>query len=243
MIITGDERIGAAGRLGIYADAYFYRLLDALKEDFPAVLAVIGADQFHNLITGYLVAYPPSAPSLLDAGGYLAAYLKGTSEFAQWSFLHDLAHLERAMIESFHAPDAVALDGTAMQSIPPAEWPAMLMRLHPAVRLVPVGWRVDEVVRAVAQAAEPQPPLASETTLVVWRQHNEVLHRIAEPAEGIALGMIEAGADFASICEAIADTCDSGDTPHLINRLLARWLGHGLLLPPAVSEVPGASSL
>jgi hypothetical protein len=34
---------------------YFYRLLDAIKEDFPATLKILGDFEFHNLITGYLI--------------------------------------------------------------------------------------------------------------------------------------------------------------------------------------------
>ena len=59
-VIVGDARITAAERIGIYADAYFFRLLDALKEDYPATLALLSGDEFHNLISGYLLAYPPT---------------------------------------------------------------------------------------------------------------------------------------------------------------------------------------
>ena len=59
-IITDDERMDPAARVGVYAEAYFYRLLEVLKEDFPATLAVAGADRFHNLVTGYLIDYPPT---------------------------------------------------------------------------------------------------------------------------------------------------------------------------------------
>src|SRR5271156_2015518 len=70
-IIAGDERMGSADRLGIYADAYFFRLLDVCKEDFPATVAAIGEGEFHNLITGYLMAYPSDSPSVLYVGSHL----------------------------------------------------------------------------------------------------------------------------------------------------------------------------
>jgi hypothetical protein len=37
-LVDGDERLSAVERVDIYADAYFYRLLDCLAEDFPATL-------------------------------------------------------------------------------------------------------------------------------------------------------------------------------------------------------------
>ena len=71
-IVLGDERLSAEARVDIYANMYFYRLLDALKEDFPATLAVLGDDNFHNLVTGYLLEYPPTEPSLYYCGRHLA---------------------------------------------------------------------------------------------------------------------------------------------------------------------------
>src|SRR5260370_40247513 len=58
--IRGDERLSAVDHLEIYANAYFYRLLDILKEEYPATLAVPGAADFHNLVTGCLLQHPPT---------------------------------------------------------------------------------------------------------------------------------------------------------------------------------------
>jgi hypothetical protein len=231
-LVVGDKRLDAIARVGIYADGYFYRLLDALKEDFPAVLAVAGSDQFHNLITGYLLEYPPAEPSLLYAGKYLPAYISDSHSFERWPFLADLARLERGLIESFHAAEATALSRAGMQAISPEEWPDLRWRLHPCVRLVRVSWRVDEVAKAVMQNLAPPAPSAEDVTIVVWRM-DQVNYRVAEAAEAIALNMIETGADFASICAAIAEADGDEEAPHLINRLLARWVDDGLLLRQA----------
>ncbi|HEV2169709.1 MAG TPA: DNA-binding domain-containing protein, partial [Candidatus Binatus sp.] len=75
-IIDGDDRLDAVDRLDIYANMYFYRLLDVLREDFPATAAVVGTDLFHNLVTGYLLEHPPTEPSIAYAGRYLAKHLR-----------------------------------------------------------------------------------------------------------------------------------------------------------------------
>jgi hypothetical protein len=233
-IIVGDERMTAAERAGIYANAYFYRLLDALKEDFSATFAVAGADEFHNLITGYLIAHPPTEPSLHYAGRYLADYLGGSPMFERWPFMADLARLERALIESFHAADAPALDRAAVQSIPAEKWPAIGLRFHPAAHLLNLQWRVDAILRAVVQNCELPQALAEPVTLIVWRKQAQVLHRPAEPAEAMALNLIERGSDFGTVCEAISAVEVEDDLPKLINRLLVRWLDDGLLLSQTV---------
>src|SRR5258707_11424315 len=75
-IVLGDDRLSAEERVDIYANMYFYRLLDVLKEDFPATLRVLGDDNFHNLATGYLLEYPPTEPSVMYCGRNLAAFLR-----------------------------------------------------------------------------------------------------------------------------------------------------------------------
>ncbi|MGH8337315.1 MAG: HvfC/BufC family peptide modification chaperone, partial [Gammaproteobacteria bacterium] len=190
-IIVGDARLTAVERAAIYADAYFYRLLDVLKEDFPATLAVTGEDEFHNLITGYLIAHPSTEPSLLYAGCYLADYLDQPPMLARWPFIGDLVRLERALIESFHAADAPALERAAVQSIPPHQWPALLLKLHPATHLLRLQWRVEEIVRAGDQNSTTTEAAAAPVTMLVWRRHARVFYRTAEAAEEAALNLIE----------------------------------------------------
>jgi hypothetical protein len=67
-LVDGDERLSAAERIDIYANAYFFRLLECLGGDFPATLAVLGADSFAALVKEYLLEHPPTEPSILYAG-------------------------------------------------------------------------------------------------------------------------------------------------------------------------------
>jgi hypothetical protein len=106
-VIAGNRRRSAADRLRTYANAYFYRLLDIFKEEFLCTYTVVGDVNFHNLITGYLIEYPPSEPSVFYAGCHLSRYLEKisgppTTSVSQWPFLADLARLERACLEVFH---------------------------------------------------------------------------------------------------------------------------------------------
>ena len=231
-LIAGDDRMTPVERVEIYANGYFYRILDVFKEDFPATLAVAGADNFQNLMTGYLIDYPPTAPSIFHAGRNFAAYLSIHPLRERWPFLADLAWLERTTLESFHAADAEALDAGAMRAIAPVDWPALRMRAHPATRLVDSAWRVDQVLRAVEDSGAGQVPDREGVTIIVWRRDARVSYRAAETAEREALRLASTGGTtFAVICEAIATAAVEGeDVAALINRLLARWLLDGLLI-------------
>src|SRR5271156_3125273 len=104
-LVRGDRCVSAIDRVNIYANAYFHRLLDCLNEEFPATLAVMGPDNFAALGRDYLVQYPPSEPSIVHAGRYLATFLRNHRLARQWPFIAELARLERAILDVFHARD------------------------------------------------------------------------------------------------------------------------------------------
>jgi len=128
--VRGSTRLSAVERLEVYADMYFYRLRDCLKEDFGALSAVAGDDNFHNLITDYLLAHPPVHFSLRYAGQHLPDFVVGHPLSRQWPYLGNLATLEWAILEAFGAPDAVPLTVETVRSIPPASWPEITRGLR-----------------------------------------------------------------------------------------------------------------
>lgn len=230
-VIAGDERLSAEDRVDIYANMYFYRILDVLKEDFPAALAMLGAERFHNLITGYLIDYPPAHFSIAYAGNHLADFIRDHPLRDEFLFLSDLARLERALIDVFHAADTVPLDAEQMRAIPPADWPTMKLTLSPASLILELQWDVAAILKAVEQGEELSHPARDDISMLVWRNRNRVYHRAIDSAERDELEAIAKGTTFAEICEMIASNVDVGDPAVAINQRLETWLRDGLLVP------------
>jgi hypothetical protein len=222
-VIRGDERLSALQRLNIYANAYFYRLLDCLKEDFPATAAVTG-DAFEGLVRAYLDEHPPTEPSIFYAGRHLANFLGNHPLRERWPFLAELARLERTLIEVFHGTDAPALSASKVGTISPAQWPALKLRVHPALRMLSCNWRVNDVVRAVESGTEWCEPAQAPASLLIWRQSSQVYYRELEPPERAALEAASKGAEFATVCEAFASRFDSEDPAAAIKEMLSRWV-------------------
>jgi Putative DNA-binding domain len=237
-VIAGNERLSASDRLRIYANAYFYRLLDIFKEDFPCTYTVLGDVNFHNLITGYLIEYPPNEPSVLYAGHHLPHYLETISGPARVAaahvpFLADLARLERACIEVFHGADAEALEQKSLSGLPPESWPMLRIRLHPAAQIFDIEWRIDVLMAAIKEGRQWELPERSSARLLVWRKQQRVHYRALEPGERAALKTATGGADFSSICTSLASELESAagvtDLAGIINRMLTGWLNDGIL--------------
>lgn len=171
LFIDGDAELPAVERVNIYANMYFFRILDSLKEDFPSIVEALGDDGFHDLITEYLQAYPPTHYSLRYAGQHLAKFLNDRHNLA------NLAEFEWAQLEAFDAADAPVLTEDDLKKIPAEEWPSLVLRLHPSVHLV---------------AHEHQ---------IVWRQGLDVVHRIVDEVEWRMFLQVRSGCEFAVLCE------------------------------------------
>ena len=57
-ILTPNDRLSSAERLEIYAKSYWYRILDALYDDFPGLRAIVGVRAFDKLSRAYLAEMP-----------------------------------------------------------------------------------------------------------------------------------------------------------------------------------------
>ena len=229
-IVLGDDRLSAEARVDIYANMYFYRILDSLKEDFPATLAVLGADNFHNLITGYLLEYPPTEPSISHCGRHLAEYLRRHPLCEGAPFIADLARLERASLEGFVGPDGAAMDPDALRAIAPEEWPALKLGIHPSAQILALDWRVSELLRAVEEDRPWEPAERGAVKVLVWRRDARVFYRDLERVEADALDAVSRGATFAETCDIVAADASSEDPVATMNRMLARWLSDSLLI-------------
>jgi len=228
-IVLGDDRLSAEARVDIYANMYFYRIRDALKEDFPAALAVLGDANFHNLVTGYLLEYPPTEPSISHCGSHLAKYLRDHPMRDSAPFIADLATLERAGVEVFHGPDAAPLETDALRAVAVEDWPAMKLRIHPSAQILALDWRVSELLRAVEEGRPWKPAERGAVKVLVWRRDARVFYRDLEETEAEALEAVSRGATFAEICEVVAARAGNPDPAAAMNRMLARWLSDALL--------------
>jgi len=107
--IEPSASMSAETRLDVYADMYFYRLLETLLEDYPKTRSRIGSAHFHNLATDYLLAHPPTHASLRQAGAALPGFVASHPLAEEFPALADVARLERTRVELFDAEDSPVL--------------------------------------------------------------------------------------------------------------------------------------
>ena len=238
-LIVGDVRLSAAARLDIYANMYFFRILDVLREEFPRVATALGADAFHNLITDYLLADRPAHPSLREAGARLPAYLRAHALGAERPWLAELAALERAHRELFDGADAEVLTLAALQALPPDAFATLPVRLIPTHRLACHAFDVSRSWEALAagrdsDVTEPRP---DPETLLIWRRETTVHHRAVGGAELAMLRHAAEPTTLVGLCEvfareanrALPEPRDDAALAGEAFQILAGWVDDGLL--------------
>jgi hypothetical protein len=234
-LVRGDARLGAVERVDVYANMYFFRLFECLEDDFPAVAAVVGHETFHTLATDYVEAHPSEHPSLRMLGRSLGEFLDAHMLRERHFWIADLARFEWALLEAFDAKDVAPVGADRLAALGAEEWPGLRLRFSPSLRLIEASAAVDEIWKAATEA-RPIPSLEGRPSAVrVWRQGLEVFHRPLEPVEHAALVAASDGAVFAEVCEAAARVVGDEQAATAVARILARWLGDGMVVSLAVA--------
>ena len=221
--LVGDEELSAAERARIYSDMYLFRLVDALREDYPLLARLVGGDAFFALSSEYVRAYPSQAPSLAQLGRQLPAFLRenprGRSDLA------DLAALEWARASAFIAPDAEPADSAALDALA-ANPAAARIVLVPSVRLLSLEHDAPELWADLEAGRDPGPPHRSASCVLVWRKGFEVFHASVSPEELAALAALQRGAAFGEACESFATLPDGAAAAF---DAVTSWCGEGLI--------------
>ncbi|HZS40434.1 MAG TPA: DNA-binding domain-containing protein [Polyangia bacterium] len=228
-IVRGDARRSPVERLDIYANMYFFRILDVLRDDFPSLAALTGPDRFHNLITDYLAACPPVHPSIRDVGARLPSFLAEHALAGERPWLAELARLEWTRLDVFDAADAPLVTVDALRALDPDAFAALPLPLIPAHARLRTLYAVDETWRAVEGGHPPIDPTRAPRTLLVWRHDCAVFHRPVEKLESDALDLAAAGRPFGAVCDLVSARVPADDAPRVAFELLLRWTSDGLI--------------
>lgn len=148
-VIAPNAKLSAFERLEVYNRQYWFRLFEALDQDYPALTKLLGQSQFRKLAEAYLTDCPSASYTLRDLGSRLEAWLDAHPQFGGKypEAAIDVARLEWAYVEAF---DAAEYPPVKPEELAAAGEEARL-RIQPHVRLVELRCAVDEFT---AQAHE-----------------------------------------------------------------------------------------
>jgi hypothetical protein len=216
--------------LGIYVEAYALRLLEALRNDYPGLLRLVGALDFERLGRAYIAAHPSRHFNLRWYARDLAEFLRRQEPWRARAALADLAAFEWAEGEAFDAADAAALDAVALAAIPAEAWSGLRFDFHPSLRRIDVA--TDVAAWIAASEADPgaPPPAPDAAAWIFWRRDLAILRRRVDEAEAAALALAMSGRGFGDICECLARMLGEAEAPMRAAGLLRVWLDAGMIV-------------
>jgi hypothetical protein len=211
---------------------YFFRLRDVLAEDFERTAGVLGEARWHNLVTDYLLAHPPSRWSLRWAGEALPEFLGGHAYGAERPWLADVAALERARNEAFQTRDADPLHAESLVDVHPESWPTLTFGAVPGTALTSSRWNLAGWWGS--GGTEPPAEAPGGQVLLVWRDaEDDARHDVLEADAAVAARRLFAGAPFADVCEAFApdgaSEAEAEEAGRKAVELLLRLVGCGVI--------------
>ena len=232
--VAGEERIS------VYANGYFARIAESLKEAYEAIHQVTGPKKFSELCESYARRYPSHSYNLNYAGKYLPELLEKSSVTKDFPFLPDLAHLEWLLWEAFHAFDETPLDSSQIKGIAPEDWENCRIVFQPSVGLFASRWTLLEVWlnrnRPVADLSPEK--LNRPQRILVGRKGDQVRCEPLDENQYKLLGGLLAGKNLGNVCDELAETAEEENLP--ITEWFSRWVHDGLILRLDFSKTPHA---
>jgi hypothetical protein len=193
-VVTRSRALTALQRLAIYGYAYYARLLECLREEFPVLKHAVGEEVLDAFAVGYLQQYPSRSYTLFQLGVNFPRYLAETRPDgggeglpADWpDFLIDLATLERTFNEVFDGPGVEGerlLDADRLRALSAERLLEARLVSVPCLRLLVLRYPVHRYFTAVRRHEDPDPPGPAETCLAITRRRYVVRHfELSRPA-------------------------------------------------------------
>lgn len=164
--LVGPTGAPAGKRFDVYRNNVVVSLTEALEAAFPVVRKLVGETNFKVLAGAFLRSHPPRTPLLMVWGDDLPSFLTHFSPAQSIGYLPDVARLEQAIRESYHAGDSDPIDPAALGQIAAERLTGMRLTLAPAVRMVSSSWPIHAIWRFNMEPGTEKPAMAAEDVLI-----------------------------------------------------------------------------
>jgi hypothetical protein len=211
-LVTGPNGKAAARRYDVYRNNVTVSLIAALAAIYPAVQRITGTDFFRAMARFHLRETPPTSPLLFDYGRDFPAFIERYPHAQAMPWLADVARIERAWLDAYHAADAVSLPPAALTRIAPERLAGLTFTPHPAVRIVRSPFSAVTIFGA-NRAAGPVPRIDASTAedALITRPELDVMVRQLPPGGATFASQLIAGCSLGEAAAAALDESSDFD--------------------------------
>jgi hypothetical protein len=213
---------GVINRYNVYRNNVTVSLIDAVAAIYPAVQRITGSEFFRAMARFYVRATPPVSPLLFDYGRGFPAFIEAYEYAQQMPWLADVARIERAWLDAYHAADLPVLPAQTFAEIDPARLGDLCFTPHPAARIVRSAYPAVAIF-AMNRQDGPVEPLCSsdrEDALVTRPGHDVLVSRLPEGAAVFLNSLID-GEPLGVAAASAFDDAPSFDLPANLAGMIA----------------------
>ncbi|TRW99597.1 DUF2063 domain-containing protein [Paracoccus sp. M683] len=202
----GPDRAALEARFAVYRNNVARSLSQALARRFPVVERLVGAAFFAAMAADFIAAHPPRSPVLLLWGAEFATFLRGFPPVAALPYLPDVARLEYARGQAYHAADHDPVDGSGLARIGASDPARLRLVLAPSLRLLDCNWPAATIWQANQPGQNPSVNPGGAEQVLIWRQADfQVPVRRIAPDQARFLRALMAGENLAKAALLTAD--------------------------------------
>lgn len=224
-------------RFGVYRNNVHVGLVGALSESFPAVRQLVGEAFFLAMTVEYVRIDPPRSPIMATYGAGFPEFIARFEPAAVLPYLADVARIEQAWVEVYHAADAEPVDPAKLAALPADVLPHLRFAMHPSLRVIRSEHSALSIWRFNTEpdgTAAPQADLAEDT--LVLRPGVEVVVRAIPPGAAQFLQALTAGATVLDAWRDALDETPEFDLAANLAAIMDVGATVGFALPAAADE-------
>lgn len=207
---------GSKDRFNVYRNNVAVSLRDALGDTFPVVKQLVGEEFFAGMAQAFVREHLPQTPVLLEYGGAFPRFIERFPPADGVPYLADMARVEWAWLQAYHAADAMPIAADAMAGIAEDKLDDLKFDTHPSLWLISSDWPVVSMWLAHQGNGEPDLsdlPSGPECGLIIRPDYDVDVHVISDSASRLIDELADEqplGVAFAAVAE-IPDADPSAD--------------------------------
>ncbi len=218
--IARSESPSAKRRFDIYRNNVTSSLVEALKASYPVVCHLVGEEFFKAAATHYVRQEPPRSPLLFRYGAGFALFLERFPPAETVPYLGDIARLEWAWLQAYHAADRAPLSIQTLAEIPPEQLSALRFLMHPSFALLRSRWPVVSLWAAVRDQEDgPKLDMTRSEEAAVLRPGYDVMVQLLPHGGYEFLSALESGRSLGEAAQRAAENDPDFDLAHHLQGL------------------------
>jgi hypothetical protein len=222
-VVAGPAGKAAVKRYNVYRNNVTSSLIDALATIYPAVQRITGIEFFRAMARFHVRAALPTSPLLFEYGRAFPAFVEAYEYAGAMPWLADVARVERAWLDAYHAADSAPLSAQTLGSFAPERLAEVVFVAHPATSIVRSRFSVVTIFAANrGEAPVERIDASAPEDALITRPGLDVEVRHLPPGGAVFLDSLIAGRSLGEAAALALDASPAFDiASHIANMIEA----------------------